>query len=97
MRPSSRPLGAADTSALLPRRSLTALALLLAAVLAILSYEFTQGTAALPDLRIGQAFVQDNLWSTDTAEYAVWVAPMVCHGPAGERCGTQALMLRVAS
>lgn len=28
---------------------------------------------ALPDLRNGQAFVQDNLWSTETEEYAVWV------------------------
>lgn len=31
------------------------------------------GGAALPDLRNGQVFVQDNLWSTADEQYAVWV------------------------
>jgi hypothetical protein len=28
-----------------------------------------------PDLRNGRVFIQDNLWSADGREYAVWVAP----------------------
>jgi hypothetical protein len=52
---------------------LVVLGLLVVAALAILVSAFTRSTAALPDLRNGQAFIQDNLWSTEQAEYAVWV------------------------
>jgi hypothetical protein len=44
-------------------------------VVALRSAEQPDQPGAPPDLRNGRAFIQDNLWSTETHQYAVWVAP----------------------
>ncbi|MGH9135741.1 MAG: BNR repeat-containing protein [Acidimicrobiales bacterium] len=57
------------------RRLLLTIAATAAIVVAALALRADQPSLPDADLRNGRAFIQDNLWSTDTEQYAVWVAP----------------------
>ena len=51
-----------------------AFSLLLLAALAVIAIRDAEtGSGVAPDLRNGRIFIQDNLWSTKTHQYAVWV------------------------
>jgi hypothetical protein len=58
------------------RRTVVVRALVLALTIGAIAYLVVDARREpdLPDLRNGQAFIQDNLWSTDDHQYAVWVA-----------------------
>jgi hypothetical protein len=49
--------------------------LLLSAAAAVVALQEPSAPPPEADLRNGRAFIQDNLWSTEDAQYAVWVAP----------------------
>ena len=50
-------------------------AVAVAAVMAWIALRDVGGRSDRPDLRNGRSFIQDNLWTTERHQYAVWVGP----------------------